>query len=116
MLNNIEKLRKIRGGSSIKPKPILRIGVGEHVAARREIFKNLMSFSVNPAGHAVTRLKIFKNLMSLDIFGICRQAWMENLREGGLANEAEQKACGRFCFDFDGCGFCQPPFCGKSGC
>jgi hypothetical protein len=36
---------KYRGGSLLKPKPIQRIGVDEHVITHREIFKNLMSFS-----------------------------------------------------------------------
>jgi hypothetical protein len=40
-----QKLRKFRANRFLTPKPIRRIGVSEHVAARLEIFKNLMSFS-----------------------------------------------------------------------
>jgi hypothetical protein len=32
-------LASIKGGSLLKPKPILRIGVSEHAIARLEIFK-----------------------------------------------------------------------------
>jgi hypothetical protein len=47
MLNDISKLRKFRGSSSLKPKPILRIGIDEPAIACLEFFKILMPISIH---------------------------------------------------------------------
>jgi hypothetical protein len=44
VLNDITKPRKFRGVSSLKPKPILRIGIYERAIACLNIIKGQMSF------------------------------------------------------------------------
>jgi hypothetical protein len=47
ILNYIAKLRKFQRCSTLKPKPIQRIGIVKPAIAIIEIFKNLMSLSIS---------------------------------------------------------------------
>jgi hypothetical protein len=80
ILDDITKLRKFRGSSSLKPKLILRIGIkpilriGIKPILRIGI-KPILRIGIKPIlrigidEHAFAFLRIFKNLMSFSIFG-----------------------------------------------